>query len=355
MRNELSPFRFAVCTVFFLGLFTLQAYAQEKDHAQDADHQKDHPNGIVQDWSRRHVVYPRFGPIQSLISLQHDPRAILSWQAAEREDWHRAKDRDDDKDDAKGHGHSHGKKSGLQRDWSISLGLGTTAPAMFPAKYSFDVNAAPDCTNDFVVFPVNATGGDTTPNGGTQPNIVAFNNLYSGPSTGICDAPANGRTAGPNDDGVSATTIWSYNVSIGGGIVATSPALSLDGTKIAFVETGAGSPARFHVLAPRNGDGVGSNLQDVTGPVPITEPTDPLAPAAGSGTASDLILTAVSSPLSDTFSSPFVVYNSDMAYVGDDSGTLFRIQECVLHRGPDLHRWWFPGSERTYLAASVAT
>ena len=87
MRNELSPFRFAICTVFFLGLFTLQAYAQEQDHAQDADHQKDYPNGIFQDWSRRHVVYPRFGPIESLIKLQHDPRAILSWQAAEREDW----------------------------------------------------------------------------------------------------------------------------------------------------------------------------------------------------------------------------------------------------------------------------
>ncbi len=155
MRNELSPFRFAVCTVFFLGLFTLQAYAQEKDHAQDADHQKDHPNGIVQDWSRRHVVYPRIGPIKSLISLQHDPRAILSWQEAEREDWHRAKDRvgdeggDGDRD--RDRRHSHGTHSDLQRDWSIGLGIGTTAPAMYPAKYSFDVNAAPDCTNDFVV------------------------------------------------------------------------------------------------------------------------------------------------------------------------------------------------------------
>ena len=32
-----------------------------------------------------HVVYPRIGEINSLIALQHDPRAILSWQAAERE------------------------------------------------------------------------------------------------------------------------------------------------------------------------------------------------------------------------------------------------------------------------------
>jgi hypothetical protein len=71
-----------------------------KDHNQNRDPKTDHPpNGIVQDWTRRHVVYPRFGPIESLIKLQHDPRAIPSWQAAEREDWRRVKDRDNDKDD----------------------------------------------------------------------------------------------------------------------------------------------------------------------------------------------------------------------------------------------------------------
>jgi hypothetical protein len=355
MRNELCPFRFVVYTFCFLGLFSLQAYAQEKDHTQDADHQKDHPNGIVQDWSRRHVVYPRVGPIQSLISLQHDPRAILSWQAAEREDWHREKDRDKDGDkdrdrdsdkdgdgDTDGnHYHHHGKKSNLHRDWSISLGTGTTAPAMYPAKYSFDVNATPSCTNDFVVYPVNVTPGLS------QPNIVAFNNLYSGPigNPGMCNRTPSAGV----DDGVSATTIWSYNVSAGSGIVATSPALSLDGTKIAFVETGSGSTARFHVLAPLNGNGVGSNLQDVTAPMQISGFTDPLAPAAGSGTASDLILTTVSSVASDTFSSPFVVYNSDKAYVGNDSGTLFRVMNvfCTLATcggaAPSLDPTWGSG------------
>ncbi len=149
----------------------------------------------------------------------------------------------------------------------------------------------------------------------------------------MCNAPANGRTSGTNDDGISATTIWSYNVSIGGGIVATSPALSLDGTKIAFVETGGGA-AHFHVLAWNGGtatvagDGVDTtNSQLVTSPKSITSGFAMLAPTAGSGSASDLILTLGPSPLSDTFSSPFVVYDSDMAYVGNDSGTLFRIQD----------------------------
>ena len=71
-----------------------------------------------------------------------------------------------------------------------------------------------------------------------------------------------------------------------------------------------------------------------TGPVPITEPIDPLAPAAGSGTASDLILTAVSSTLSDTFSSPFVVYTPDIAYVGNDTGTLFRVKNVFCTVDP---------------------
>ncbi len=95
------------------------------------------------------------------------------------------------------------------------LGAGGTSAAMYPAKFSFDVNAAADCTNDFIVYPINAVGS------ATQPNLVAFNNLYSGTAggTGICN-----RGAPPaGDDGVSATTLWSYNIQAAGGQVTTSP------------------------------------------------------------------------------------------------------------------------------------
>ena len=63
-------------------LFSLPAHGQGKDEDRDNDKGETtaHPNGIVQDWSRRHVVYPRFGPLQSLIAVQNDPRAILGWQ-----------------------------------------------------------------------------------------------------------------------------------------------------------------------------------------------------------------------------------------------------------------------------------
>jgi hypothetical protein len=194
---------------------------------------------------------------------------------------------------------------------------------MYPAKFSFDVNATPDCTNDFAVFAVNVATS------ATQPNIVAFNNLYSGTagSTGICNAPANGRTTGPGDDGVSATALWSYNVVAADGQVSTSPALSLDGTKVAFVETGSGTTAHFHVLAWAAFDGVPAGLQDVTQPVTIDAIFGfaPSAPPAGSGLATDLALIPSSGTASDTLSSPFVDYAHDKAYIGNDSGTLFRV------------------------------
>ena len=321
MRKEFSPFRFAVCALCLLSLFALRASAQDGDHEQDKDHQQAHPNGIVQDWSRHHAVYPRVGPIQSLIAVQHDPRAILSWQEAEREDWHRAKDRDGDRDGDGDHRHSHGTPSGVHRDWSIPLGLGTTAPAMYPAKYNFYVSATPSCSTDFIVYPVNVAGSTT------QPNIVAFNNLYSGtvPSNGVCNRPSP-----VNDDGVSATTMWSYFVQAAGGVVATSPTLSLDGTRVAFVESVSGISAQFHVLAWKSGDGVTTTAQSLSVPgaqnvlIPATINTFVgLAPVAGSGTATNLTLGSTG----DTLSSPFVDYNTDVAYIGNDSGTLFRVKD----------------------------
>jgi hypothetical protein len=306
VRKTFSASRLALCALSMLSLFGLRAYGQDRDSSET----NDHPNGIVQDWSHRHVVYPRVGPIQSLIALQHDSRAILSWQAAIREDWHRARNPR----------RFHSVQSDVHTDWSISLGGGTTAPAMYPAKYTFDVNATPTCAvgtgvpiPDYIVYPVNVAGSIT------QPNIVAFNNLYSGttPTAGLCNRAPSG-----NDTGIAATTFWSYNIQAAGGLglVATSPSLSLDGTKVAFVETAAGT-AHFHVLAWKSGDGVVANLQSVISPRTINSGFSATAPVAATGTVTDLTLGASS----DTLSSPFIDYANDVAYIGDDTGTLFRV------------------------------
>ncbi|HUJ30407.1 MAG TPA: hypothetical protein VLY23_03955 [Candidatus Acidoferrum sp.] len=211
----------------------------------------------------------------------------------------------------------------LERDWSINLGTNGTAPAMFPAKFTFDIDAAPSCANDLVIFPVNAKGT------ATQPNIVAFNNLYSGTTggTGKCN-----RTASGSDTGVAATVLWSYSVQgiTGGGAVPTSPAISYDpigsetGTKVAFVESQVGSVAHFHVLAWKNGDGKNAgNLQSVLTPKVINT-FAANAPVDGSGTATDL---ALGSSGTDTLSPPFIDYVNDVAYVGNDIGSLYRIKD----------------------------
>ena len=322
MRKTLSAFPVVLSALCVICLFSLPAHGQGKDEDRGRDNEKGETaaplNGIVQDWSRRHVVYPRFGPLQSLIAVQNDPRAILSWQEQSRKDWRRVI----------GRRHPHSPTSTMHRDWSISLGGGTVAPGMFPAKFGLDPTAAPTCA-DYVVFPVNFAGS------ATQPNIVAFDNLYSGGTSGSPTGLCGSRTVVAGDDRSSATTLWSYNVTAAGGQVPTSPSISPDGTKVAFVESKVGTTAHFHVLAYKNGDGVDlttPNAQNVLKPVQLTSGFATLAPAAGSGTVTDLALVPSSGTASDTLSSPFVEYNNDVAYVGNDSGTLFRIKNvfCTI-------------------------
>lgn len=283
---------FAICVLSLLGSV---AYGQDKDG--------DHHRGIVQDWSGHHLAYARFGSLKALVAAQEDPRAIDAWQAAFRKDWNRWK-------------HGTNTKTTEHRDWSISLGTGSMGASMYPAKFNFSPTATPSCANDFVVYTVD------TPGITGQPNIVAFNQLYSGTAggTGFCN---RGATFGV-DTGVAATTLWSYAIQgiTGGGSVATSPSLSLDGAKVAFVETATGQPAHFHVLAWKSGDGQNANLQLVTSPKVITTFVTG-APVEGSGTVTDLALGT--NP--DTLSSPFIDFAHDFAYVGNDTGTLYRIKD----------------------------
>ena len=257
----------------------------------------------------RHVVYPRIGEINSLIALQHDPRAILSWQAAEREDCHRVR----------GPRHFLGQQD--HQDWSISLGGGTTAPAMYPAKFTFDVNATANCATDFIVYPVNVAGS------GTQPNIVAFNNLYSGttPTAGICNRTLlrHRHRSGGHD-----VLVVQHS---GGGWSSSQRLLLFHSTEPrSHLSKQDRATAHFHVLAWKSGDGVAANLQSVISPKTINSGFATLAPVAGTGTATDLTLGSSS----DTLSSPFVDYANDVAYIGNDTGTLFRVTH-VFCTNPD--------------------
>jgi hypothetical protein len=288
-----------------------------------------------EDWTMHHVVYSLTGTSQALEAARSDPRALFRWREVEQREIAKRQLRSFAEFPGRRGPRRFPSRStpNTQRDWSINLGTTGTAPAMYPAKYTFDVTATPSCTNDFVVFPINAPGS------ATQANIVAFDNLYSGTAggTGLC----NRAPVANHDIGTAATVLWSYNVNKIGGSVPTSPVLSLDGTKVAFVESAAGNPAHFHVLAWNSGDGVGTNLQDALTPKAITT-FSTTTPAAGNAT--DLAL-GISG--TDTISSPFVDYGHDLAYVGNDAGVVYRIKNvfcttaaCVAGAAPSIDSTW---------------
>src|ERR1700733_819461 len=168
-------------------------------------------NGYPQDWSDRQIVFTRDALVQHPDLLYREPRvlnqAIERWQVP---DW--------------GNFHPDNPppvppKKGIHRDWSFP-GLGNNLRKnMFPAKFSFDPAAPPDCVNDYVVFGLAVAGS------ATQANLVAFNNLYVDSVTGLGLCP-----------GFAPNVMFAYNVTTGtsGGQVQTSPVISLDGKKIAF-------------------------------------------------------------------------------------------------------------------------
>src|ERR1700721_2348422 len=188
-------------------------------------------------------------------------------------------------------------------DWGMNLLTGGTVGAgQFPAKFTFDINAAPDCTNDFVVFNTGLTGI-----AGTAANIVAFNNLYStqGSVGGLC-----------NQDGPSV--YWSYFV--GAGRTRTSAALSLDGSKVAFVvEDGGFGTALLIILNWKAGQGSGAGS-----PVAVDLDISGLPWTACTAGSSCTATISFSGPARDTISAPFADYANDVIYVGDNLGALHK-------------------------------
>ncbi len=157
-------------------------------------------------------------------------------------------------------------------------------PNVYPAKYSFSSTTA-SCS-DFVVYPMGTAGATGAA------SIVAFSNLY----TGGCS-------------GTVPSVYWAYNT---GGMVTTSPLLSLDGTQLAFVQV-SGTTASLVLLKWAANSG--------TPTLPVTPAAATLATYRGC-TAPCMVTLVFSGNYNDTFSTPYYNYRSDTAYVGDDSGNL---------------------------------
>ena len=124
---------------------------------------------------------------------------------------------------------------------------------------------------------------------------------------------------------------WSYNTNFNAagtattGTVATSPVISLDGTKLAFVETrtAANGGSILHLLKWHASDGRGRSTPR---PAPKTATVWTADGAAGHcpTTGACLISLVFNGAQPDTGSSPFYDYLRDALYVGDDNGVLHK-------------------------------
>jgi hypothetical protein len=399
------------------------------------------PLHLPTDWSHRHMVFSPPTSFWQAWELQKEPRY---WhQRTRRNAWAmrsanvRVEGNDHDRGGNRDHDGDRDRddddapvpvSNSARRDWgAYMLAGGTVGAGMFPAKFTFNVNATPSCASDFVAFNTSlmgaadtvaatqtgtftgiataartvtigspngatitltatgilgsntglnfqssllnateaanlasainrngaavgvtaasagavvtvtaATGGDgnlitlatTLPAGqftwgsatlaggvGTA-NVVAFNQLYTSQSGGV---PAG--FCGTNGPSV----YWSYFTGIGTAV--TSIVLSLDGTKVAFVENVAGT-ATLRILKWKAGQG--------TTPGKPVAPTTTLTagqnwttncPAANSCMSSIAFSGAAAT---DTKSPPFYNYATDELYVGNDKGVLHKFTGVFL-------------------------
>jgi hypothetical protein len=267
-------------------------------------------SGVVQDWTQHHVVFSRDALAQHPDLIDKEPRILHQLvQRGQGANWDVFRSAETT---------PVSSESTSQRDWNVALRSGRIAPEMFPAKYSFDPGAPPSCANDYVVMGLNVAGV-----AGGQANLVAFNGLYAG-TGGIC-------AAGP-------TVMFAYTVTtVGAGKILTSPVLSLDGKKIAFVESGSGT-AVFHVLTWATGPGNG---------------TIGASAVPGAGNTASMTSLPYAATV-DGRSSPWVDYNTDTAYVGANNGSVYKITG-VFSGTPTLAGapWPVPISPRFRLAGPV--
>lgn len=318
----MNPLRcFRVVSGFLLAALPLAALMNDQPYQKHV--------GRVTDWSYRHVVLSGGPSAANLEAARTEPRilfhlaernlvrihdGVLSFPPALR-------DPEDHIPAIPSAGHriidgtnvKKMKKRNLRIDWSLSLGTGNVAQSMFPAKFSFDINGAPSCANDYAVYGLNVAGVT-----GGQANVVGVNNLYSGSNpTGLC--------------GANPTVTWSYNGSTAAGAVLTSTTISLDGTKIAYVEGVAGS-AIFHVLTWKTGEGASA-----------TNAAAPTLNGACTATTSCLKSVTYSTTATNSLASPWVDYQTDKAFVASDDGKIYRIScvfSCALNTQPTVD-WTF--------------
>jgi hypothetical protein len=298
--------------------------------------------GLPWDWSHEHLLFSNTDDPAVQAIIQKDPRAFHQWlrrsgavygvprsfdsfvqsHGALPESQSPESQSMEDAAEARA-ASAQAKTTGKKSDWGVSLGAtqfvsvsSASGTPIYPAKYTFDINATPSCINDYAVFPTGAHGATSTnfvtPNG--QASIIAYNNLYStqGVGSGLCNPPA-----GP-------LVYWAYinaacPAATSSDPILSSPVISLDGTKIAWVTT----TGKVQIVTFGSGFTLSGPPEAVLTPACIGPNT------LGGDNATLLSVTlanAAHNPTSGvTISELFVDFTTDSAYVGDDDGYLHKI------------------------------
>jgi len=213
---------------------------------------------VVTDWSTKHVVFAKPRTAKDAARLEHNTRYKMQVARHNAPTFRKLADARVDSSDLLDRFRNRArdpqthptKADPLHRDWSMTLNGSGVNPSptpnvgvsQFPAKFSFDITAPPDCTNDFVVYNTNTS------------MLVAFNNLYSGtdPVSGL---PNGYCTDGDGNPLSEPTVMWAYNIASNGGTTSTSVTLSEDGSQVAVVENSSTLGSVLHIVKWHAGDG----------------------------------------------------------------------------------------------------
>jgi hypothetical protein len=287
--------------------------------------------GFPTDWTHSHLVFTDGGDAQSQLDAQRDPRYGMQWMRRNLPLWRRqlaaAMNGEVNSAAAAGAGIAPGigriplpappRKStpapstpALARDWNFSQQTSNwTIRYVYPAKYTFNPIAAASCS-DFVIYGLYVAGTSS------QANLIGVNNLYVG-SSGGCPNPSGSN--GGSGTYPTPQVEWAYNVTQSGsptGLIPASVALSLDGTKVAYIVSpttvGASAPLQLQVLT------LGTKTGTVTAPTAAT--------CSSSVPATLFCLTlSIAAGHGDTYSALYVDYATGNGYVGDSAGSLYKI------------------------------
>ncbi len=282
------------------------------------------------DWSARHLIFSDSADQRRGQAEQLEPRYWYQRLNRDREaqlsslSYHSTVSQHPGRAPNKKEGHKN-PPSSLKGDWSVNLGWGASVgPGNYPAEFSFDIDAPPSCTNDFVVFntslpgtssPISAEGtltfslaagiGDTlminagvaftfeNGTGGSAPNTVV-NGSTAADSAGnlaaaIMDDPTLCATTSPCFARVSAanasvtasatgpvTTLTAKTSGPSGNSISlqtTSSVITLSGDTLDGGANGQASIVAFNNLYVGGSPACGT-------PLPFRRCTGPIIPAA---------------------------------------------------------------------------